>query len=105
MKPIDYEGNGNGLFVQYHRMREGPNYFVVAYKNSCVIRRDPKDAWRVTGAAKFTASAQDLKNWCIEQDEKYNTTQSTEDSDGRADTSFASEAQHEEPNDNTKMIT
>ena len=44
MKPIDYPDNGRGLFVQYHRMREGPNYFLVCYKNSSVLRQDPKDA-------------------------------------------------------------
>ena len=33
MKPIEYPGNGNGLIVQYNRMREGPNYFMIHYKN------------------------------------------------------------------------
>ena len=89
--------------VQYHRMREGPSYFMVYYKNASVLRRDPKDAWRVLGPAKFTPLAQDLKEWCIEIHEKF----SKEAVEARKDTSFASEvqAEHEEPNDNTKMIT
>lgn len=101
MKPERWEGNGNGIYVEYHRVREGRNYFVVAYKNSSVVRTDPKDAWRVSGAAKFTASMQELKAWCIDMDEKYGTTTL----EPRQDTSFASEAQIEEPNDNTKMVT
>ena len=100
MKPIDYPDNGNGLFVQYHVMREGPNYFLVCYKQSSVLRQDPKDAWRVMGVAKFTTKAQELKQWCLDVHDKW----SKKKEESRKDTSFASEAQ-EEPNDNTKMIT
>ena len=103
MKPIDYPGNGRGLFVQYHRMREGPNYFLVCYKQSSVLRQDPKDAWRVMGVAKFTANAQELKQWCLDQHEAYGTEQK----EGRADTSFSNDKEEEavEPNEQTKMIT
>ena len=116
MKPVDYPDNDKGLMVQYHIMREGPNYFMISYKNSSVLRQDPKDAWRVTGAAKFTPGAQELKQWCIEQHEKY----SNDVKEGRKDTSFSTEAMAEpgsntgasvpnadipaEPNDNTKMV-
>ena len=103
MKPIDYPGNGNGLMVQYNRMREGPNYFMVYYKNTSVLRQDPKDAWRVMGSAKFTASSQELKQWCLDIHDKYRLTEV----EAKKDTSFASEVQQEhiEPNDNTKMVT
>jgi hypothetical protein len=102
MKPIDYPDNGRGLMVQYHVMREGPNYFMVHYKGSSVLRQDPKDAWRVTGVAKFTEKAQQLKQWCIDTHDEWNKKKE----ESRKDTSFASEAQvEEEPNDNTKMIT
>ena len=100
MKPIDYPGNDSGLMVQYNRMREGPNYFMVYYKNTSVLRQDPKDAWRVMGSAKFTANSQELKQWCLDIHDKYGHMEE----ESRKDTSFASEAQ-EEPNDNTKMIT
>ena len=111
MKPINYPGNGNGLFYQYHRMREGPNYFLCAYKQSSVLRQDPKDAWRVLGPAKFTDASKELKEWCLEMHQLYVLDKQT-DKQGRADTSFASEAMAEqaecnealEPNDNTKMI-
>ena len=86
--------------VQYHRMREGPSYFTVHYKNSSVLRQDPKDAWRVLGPAKFTPGAQELKQWCIDIDEQY----SKDKKEGRKDTSFSTDIQ-QELNDNTKMIT
>ena len=109
MKPINYPGNGNGLFFQYHRMREGPNYFMCKYKRSSVLRQDPKDAWRILGSAKFTDNGKLLKEWCLEQHQLY----VLDKLEPRADTSFASEAMTEEaelsealePNDNTKMVT
>ena len=99
MKPIEYEGNGNGLYVQYHRMKEGPNYFLIHYKNSSVLRQDPKDCWRVMKVAKFTAQAQELKQWCIDIHNQYSNTVK----EVRKDTSFSTEVQAE-PTDNTKMI-
>ena len=109
MKPIDYPNNGRGLMVQYHRMREGPNYFMVHYKNTSVLRQDPKDAWRVMGSAKFTTNSQELKQWCLDIHDEWSKKQAK----SHKDTSFASEAMAEagsnsdipaEPNDNTKMI-
>ena len=109
MKPIDYPNNNHGLFLQYHRMREGPNYFMIHYKNSSVLRQDPKDAWRVLGSAKFTTASQELKQWCLDIHEKYSNTEK----EGRKDTSFSTEVHEEvsagasdleEPNDNTKMV-
>ena len=122
MKPIDYPDNGRGLFVQYHRMREGPNYFLVCYKNSSVLRQDPKDAWRVMGSAKFTSKSQELKQWCLDIHQEYNKTEK----EGRVDTSFGSgdlsspnevnkeeetetsseslDENSEDPTSNTKMI-
>ena len=105
MKPIDYDNNGRGLFVQYHVMREGPNYFLVHYKNTSVLRQDPKDAWRVMGSAKFTPGSQQLKQWCLDIHEQY----SKKKGETRKDSSFASEAMgeasSEDPTANTKMIT
>ena len=110
MKPVDYPNNGRGLMVQYHIMREGPNYFMIHYKNTSVLRQDPKDAWRVMGAAKFTPGAQELKQWCLDIHDKWiNKTKK----EGRKDTSFSTEAMAEpgsntdeqDPTANTKMIT
>ena len=106
MKPVDYPDNGRGLMVQYHIMREGPNYFMISYKNSSVLRQDPKDAWRVMGPAKFTPGSQQLKQWCLDIHEQY----SKKKGETRKDSSFASEAMAEtssesDPTANTKMIT
>ena len=92
--------NDKTFTCEYHRTKEGPNFFLVYYKSSSVIRSDPKDAWRVLGVAKFTANGKALKEWCLEMDEKYNA----DTKEARKDTSFATEAEAE-PNDNTKMIT
>ena len=109
MKPIDYPNNGRGLYVQYHRMREGPSYFMIHYKNTSVLRQDPKDAWRVMGSAKFTDNSKELKQWCLDIHEKYSKIEV----ESRQDTSFASEvqaeasldpAETEDPTANTKMI-
>jgi hypothetical protein len=77
MKPLQYTNNSNGLFVEYHRMREGPNYFLIHYKDSSVLRQDPKDAWRVLGVAKFTDTGKDLKQWCLDIHEQYNNPSNT----------------------------
>ena len=64
------------------------------------------------GVAKFTAAAQELKQWCLDQHDKYVTAKK----EGRKDTSFGNEGKNEaerseveelmeEPSDNTKMIT
>ena len=98
-------------------MREGPNYFLIHYKNTSVLRQDPKDAWRVMGCAKFTPKAQELKQWCLDMHEKYVESKLKE---GRKDTSFGSEALasqdegkneeelpvaiEEDPTANTKMV-
>ena len=102
MKAIDYNGNDKDMMFQYHRMREGPNYFSCYYKQSSVLRQDPKDAWRVLGVAKFTDSGKALKEWCLEMHQKY----VLDKLEAVPDTSFASEVQAEEdPTANTKMIT
>ena len=97
---IEYPGNTQYMRYEYHRVREGPNYFVTYYKHSSRLIYDPKDAWRVLGVAKFTDSGKNLKEWCLEMDSTYNVKKT----EGRADTSFASEAQEEEPTENTKMV-
>ena len=101
MKPILFPNNDNEMMFEYHRMREGPNYFLCYYKQSSVLRQDPKDAWRVLGPAKFTSTGKELKEWCVEQHELYSTV--CMGSEGNVDTSFASDVEVE-PNENTKMV-
>jgi hypothetical protein len=110
MKPLEYPGNTNSCSFTYTRTREGPNFFISHYKGTTRGHIDPKDCWRVLGAAKFTDSSQAVKAWCIEMDELYVQSKL----EPRVDTSFASEVSldtdtevelEESPPDNTKMIT
>ena len=104
MKPEQFEHNSPSMRYEYHRVREGPNYFVSYYNHSSRLHYDPKNCWRTLGVAKFTDTGKALKEWCLNMDEQYGVKELPED--GRKDTSFASEAMEEEsPTDNTKMIT
>ena len=116
MKPEEYEGNTQYMRYEYHRVREGPNYFVSYYKNSSRLHYDPKDTWRTLGTAKFTDTGKTLKEWCLLMDETYGVPQrqkwlthaatGASEASGRKDTSFASEALEEDnPCENTKMVT
>ena len=117
MKPLEYEGNSQYMRYEYHRVREGPNYFVSYYKHSSRLHYDPKDCWRTLGQAKFTDDGKALKEWCLKMYDQYSVPQmdkwyqdvadGVSEANGRKDTSFASEAMEEEmsPCDETKMVT
>ena len=72
MKPYQFELNDTSMRYEYHRTREGPNFFMCYYKNSAVGRTDPKDAWRTLGIAKFTDTGKALKEWCLSIHEECN---------------------------------
>ena len=123
MKAIEFEKNDSGMRYEYHRTREGPNWFMCYYKGSAVINTDPKEAWRTLGVAKFTDTGKELKAWCLEMHDTYVINKGKEKEEGRQDTSFASEAvseviadreaiaeravepDHQDPTANTKMVT
>tara|TARA_R110000765_G_scaffold24374_2_gene61046 strand:- start:266 stop:637 length:372 start_codon:yes stop_codon:yes gene_type:complete len=123
MKPEEYAGNTQYMRYEYHRVREGPNYFVSYYKNTSRLHYDPKDTWRTLGVAKFTDDGKALKEWCLLMDETYGAPQREQwvvvspvdefRGSGRKDTSFASEAigdeqsslEEDNPCSNTKMVT
>ena len=109
MKPEQFPDNTQYMRYEYHRVREGPNYFVSYYKNSSRLHYDAKDCWRTLGTAKFTDTGKALKEWCLQMYDEYSLPQIEKwgsNEEGRKDTSFASEAMEEEsPTDNTKMIT
>jgi hypothetical protein len=117
MLPIEFPENTSNMRYEYHRVREGPNFFITYYKNSSRLIYDPKDAWRTLEVAKFTDTGKALKEWCLAMDEEYGTAQRAKwselandlgshgESGGRVDTSFASEVQAEhDPTENTKMV-
>ena len=112
MKIQEFELNTQYMRYEYHRVREGPNYFVSYYKNSSRLHYDPKNCWRTLGTAKFTDTGKALKEWCLLMDDEYGSKQreswatGASEARGRIDTSFASEAMEEaNPCDNTKMVT
>ena len=112
MKLEEFEQNTQYMRYEYHRVREGPNYFVSYYKNSSRLHYDPKNCWRTLGTAKFTDTGKALKEWCLLMDDSYGAKQreawagGASEASGRIDTSFASEAMEEQnPCDNTKMVT
>ena len=97
--------------VNYHRVREGPNWFMMYYKNVATPCFTVKDVKTRLGPAKFLESSKALYKWMNEMIEQYDSVVQ----EGRADTSFASEAvaeatteaigEVEDPTANTKMIT
>ena len=106
MKAIEFERNDRACNFTYHRVREGPNYFLSYYKHASTLHKDPKDCWRVLGVAKFTDTGKALKAWCLEMDETYGDKEGVDAS--VVDTSFASEVlaeEKEDPTANTKMVT
>ena len=119
MKPTPFPDNTPDCYFEYHRVREGVNFFVSYYKNSARMTDDPKDCWRTLGVAKHTDTGKALKAWCLEMYETYTVPQMESwgkhmSDDLRPDTSFASsaleeastevEAEEESPTGNTKMV-
>ena len=74
----NFEKNTKETNVTYMRVRTGPNHFRVFYKNSACIRFAPKEVGRCFGIAKFTPFVNELRDWCYQMVEKY-------ESDGEPD--------------------
>ena len=96
--------NHNGLYVEWHRSREGPSCFSVAYKGSARLITTPKQLKAVLGPAKFLQSSKDLYEW---MEDKLNSAKPKEqlDMDRIRTEGFGPEAHEQEPQENTKMIT
>ena len=106
MKPTKYEGNGRGLYVEHHHRREGPkSSFLIMYKGSSRIVTEPIELSRVLGTARYTDKSKALRQWAEDIHEatlaKHQPKLDMEEVKAKG---FGPEA-HEEPNDNTKMIT
>ena len=59
--------------VTYVRNKIGNNYFIVYYKNAARFKLTPKEVGRVFGVAKFTPSVNNIRDWCKEMVEKYDS--------------------------------
>ena len=92
--------NSQHFQLNYHRVREGPNWFMMYYKNIATPCFTVKDVKSRLGSAKFLDSSKSLYKWMEEIMEKYDSAGI--EMEGRADTSFASEALIE--NDKTRMV-
>ena len=89
------------MYLSYFRNREGPNGILVYYKNVSRFVSTSKEMRAVFGPAKFTDSVKAASVWCDEMIEKYESSpDGIEMKEGRADTSFASEAMEEK----TRMV-
>ena len=104
MKAKPFPLNDSSLFVEFHRAKDGPDYFVILYKNISRICStiDFKNVWRVLGPAKFTPTGKELKLWAEEM-----ATAHLPKPDAGKDTSFASDVAEEALEDstnNTKMV-
>ena len=109
-----YEGNTNDCSVTYNRTHTGPNFFVVYYKNAARFVFTPKEVGACFGVARFTPSVNKMREWAYEMISKFGSKEDKEDENylkyiekhgfgpecHRHDTEV-----HEEPNENTKMVT
>ena len=59
--------------VTYVRNKIGSNYFIVYYKNAASFKLTPKEVGRVFGVAKFTLTVNNIRDWCKEMVEKYDS--------------------------------
>jgi hypothetical protein len=103
MKITPFPGNTPSCNFEYFRQREGPDYFVSYYKNSSRLHYEALSTWRVLGVAKHTDTGKALKAWCLEM-VATNLPKEALDMKAIAAQGFGPEA-HEEPNDNTRMVT
>ena len=59
--------------ITYVRNKIGNNYFIVYYKNAARFKFTPKEVGRVFGMAKFTPTVNNIRDWCKEMVEKYDS--------------------------------
>jgi len=83
----EYPLNTQNFKVSYNKVREGPNWIMVYYKNVATVCLTVKDVKDRLGPAKFLESTKELCVWLEEKIKTYGGSQE----EGRADTSFASE--------------
>jgi hypothetical protein len=109
-----YPDNTNDCNVTYMRTRTGPNHFRVYYKNGAHIRFTPKEVGRVFGIAKFTPGVIAIREWCYDMIKQYGSDMDKNNDEYRKyiekhgfgpEVHADASQHHEEPNDNTKMIT
>ena len=102
-----YPDNTVETAVTYMRTREGPNSFLVYYKNGARFVFTPKEVGACFGVARFTPSVNSIREWAYEMIHKYGSEEDHQDENYLKyieKHGFGPEV-HEEPNENTKMVT
>ena len=101
-----YPSNTTACSVIYNRTHDGPNHFIVYYKNLSTVCFTVKDVRKRMGAAKFTDSSKALCTWVQETIDKYEKTSTDRDQDEVKATGFGPEAHLDEtdPNHLTRTV-
>jgi hypothetical protein len=100
-----YPSNTNSLSVSYNRTHDGPNHFIVFYKNLSTVCFTSKEVRQRLGPAKFTDSSKALSSWCDEMIEKYEKTTTDRDQEEVKATGFGPEAHLDESDPNFQCKT
>lgn len=103
MPKTEYIHNTKGLYVEFHRVREGPNYFTVLYKYTSQGVTSVKEMKKILGPAKFLDSSKELYAWMEPLIALSETKKSLDMNDIRA-RGFGPEAHDDDPTSNTKMV-
>ena len=104
MTKPEYIHNTTGLYVEFHRVREGPNFFSVLYKRSSQGVTTVKEMKKILGPAKFLDSSKELYAW-MEPLIALSEPKESLDMNVIKSEGFGPEAHEQEPNEQTKMIT
>lgn len=88
----------SGLIVTYNRVKFGPNWFMVYYKNVATPCLTVKEVRSRFGTAKFTPTVSTLTEWCKDMIDKYDTVKEEQDMAGIIATGFGPES-HLDPTD------
>jgi hypothetical protein len=101
-----YPSNSNSLRVTYCRTHDGPNHFIVFYKNLSTVAFTTKDVRKRLGSAKFTDSSKALSAWCDDMIAQYEKTSTDRDQDEVLATGFGPEAHLDQtdPNHQTRAV-
>lgn len=119
MKIIDFPGNTRTCNFSFHKVKDGPNYFVCYYKGASRLLHQPLNAWRTLESAKHTETGKALKEWCLEMAGEPEVAAAKEEPVKKP--TFSEESVQvwaeydpgnlsipqligEEPNDNTRMV-
>lgn len=86
--------NPQDFLCFFHRVKTGPNWFSVYYKNVATVCLESKEVRAKFGVAKFTDGVKELSKWCEEMIATYN----------KASDVVSEELVDVDPTANTRMV-